>query len=234
MKIKSIIKKAQIKQENIFLIILGLIILFFVIYIFSDFKITRKNLDERIKVTNINVNEILGNLPPLGNPNAPIKIVEFGDFHCPFCAQVPEVIFNSFQNYIDNGMIVIYFRDFPLPTHPFSYNTHLASRCANEQNKYWDFHKKVFQDFLNGLGQKTGEKDYLFNLAKSFNLDENKFKECYENKKYDRDIKNDYLQGTQLGVRGTPAFFVNNLFISGLDVQSINKAIDIEIEKLNK
>ena len=220
------------KKENFFLIILGIIVILFLIYFLGSFninKVNKVNVNEnRIQETKIDVNNILGNLPPLGNPSAPIKIVEFGDFHCPYCAQVPDLVYKPLQQYIDNNLVVIYFRDFPLDQiHPFSRNVHLASRCANEQGKYWDFHKKALEDFKNGLGQKTGDRDYLFNLAKNLNLDENKFKECYESKKYENDINNDYIQGVQLGVQGTPGFFVNNLFIAGLDVESINKAVNL-------
>lgn len=223
------------KKETIFLVILGIIVLVFILSFlpvnknnFLNIANNNQNNNERIKQVNIDINQILGTLPPIGNPQAPIKIVEFGDFHCPFCAKVPEIIINNLSNYIDEGKVAIYFRDFPLDSiHPFSRNVHLASRCANEQGKYWEFHKKVFSDFLNGLGQKTGEKDYLFNLAKELNLNEKNFKSCYDSKKYEKEINNDYLQGIQLGVQGTPAFFVNNLFIAGLDSQAIMEAINI-------
>lgn len=230
------------KKESIFLVILGIIVLTFILSFFSLNKNNLPNIanvynnqnnnerinNERIKQTNVDINQILGTLPPIGNPQAPIKIVEFGDFHCPFCAQVLEVVINNLKTYIDEGKVAIYFRDFPLDSiHPFSRNVHLASRCANEQGKYWDFHKKVFSDFLNGLGQKTGEKDYLLKLTKELNLNEENFKSCYESKKYEKEINEDYLQGIQLGVQGTPAFFVNNLFIAGLDPQSIMEAINI-------
>ncbi len=231
-------KKAQIK-ENIFLVILGVIVLIFGLYFLSSFKIkTPANIgtvgesNERIKSTNIDVNQILGNLPPLGNPTAPVKIIEFADFHCPFCAQVPNTILTNIKPYIEQGLVAVYFRDFPLDAiHPFSRNVHLASRCANEQNKFWEFHDQVFSDFLSGMGQKTGDKDYLFSLAKKLSLDENKFKTCYETRKYEKEINNDYFQGVQLGIQGTPAFFVNNLFIAGLDPTSVFQAINIFLNK---
>ncbi|GIW66199.1 MAG: hypothetical protein KatS3mg095_0097 [Candidatus Parcubacteria bacterium] len=221
-------------QQNFFLIILSIIVILGTLYFFSDFKINKNsqsNNEDRIKNLNIDVNSFIGTLPPLGNPNAPIKIIEFGDFHCPFCAQVPRVVLNNLQQYIDNNLIVFYFRDFPLDQiHPFSRNVHLASRCANEQGKYWEFHKKAFDDFINGLGQKTGDKDYLFNLAKSLSLDINKFEECYNNRKYENEINNDYNQGIQLGIQGTPSFLINNMFIQGLDTESINKAIGLLLQ----
>lgn len=222
------------KKESIFLVLLGIIVFVFILSFLPINKFNNKfnknnnNQSDRIIRTNVDVNQILGSLPPLGNPQAPIKIVEFGDFHCPFCANVQELVINNLLRYINENQVVFYFRDFPLDViHPFSRNVHLASRCANEQGKYWEFHKKVFSDFLNGLGQKTGEKDYLIALAKELNLNEENFKSCYESRKYGKDINYDYLQGVQLGVQGTPSFFVNNLFIPGLDFPSIMEAVNI-------
>jgi protein-disulfide isomerase len=232
------ISKAQINQNQLFLIIGGLIVVLFVIYLISPYLSLNKNLNNpnsnNIQETNIDVNSILGNLPPIGNPQAPIKIVEFGDFHCPYCAQVINNIYPFIENYLNEGKVVFYFRDFPLEAiHPFSKNVHLASRCANEQGKYWEFHKRVFADFIDKLGQKTGDKDYLFNLAKELNLDQKKFEDCYNSKKYEQDINKDYQDGLILGVEGTPSFYVNNLFIKGLDVKSLLQAINLQLTKIN-
>ncbi|MER3570138.1 MAG: hypothetical protein C4348_00795 [Patescibacteria group bacterium] len=166
-----------------------------------------------------------GTLPPLGNPNAPVKVIEFGDFHCPFCFKAYKFIYPQLEKYINEGKIVFYFRDFPLQSiHPQSFNVHLASRCANEQGKYWEFHKQVFSDYET-LGQNTGNEDYLFSLSEKLKLNSEQFKECYNSKKYLNDIQNDIQYGTNVGVEGTPTFFVNGKIVVGFDPNGLEKAI---------
>ncbi|OGH14525.1 MAG: hypothetical protein A2687_05700 [Candidatus Levybacteria bacterium RIFCSPHIGHO2_01_FULL_38_26] len=88
-----------------------------------------------------------GLLPPLGDQNAKVTIVEFSDFECPFCRQFFTGTFPQIKSeYIDTGKVVMYYRHYPLPFHPLAQPFALASECANEQGKFWEFHDKIFQE----------------------------------------------------------------------------------------
>jgi protein-disulfide isomerase len=163
-----------------------------------------------------------GNLPPLGNPNAPIKITEFGDFLCPFCARAVTVLYPQIENLINEGKVVLYFRDFVV--HPQAMIIHNAARCANEQGKYWEFNKSAFQKFLDGID--TSKKENLLSLAKELNLDIPSFEKCLDENRYSQDIQNDFQAGVSAGVEGTPTFFINGQKVVGLDIPKVMSTIN--------
>jgi protein-disulfide isomerase len=163
-----------------------------------------------------------GNLPPLGNPNAPIKIIEFGDFLCPFCARAVTNLYPQIENLINEGKVVLYFRDFVV--HPQAMIIHNAARCANEQGKYWEFNKNAFQKFLNGVD--TSKKENLLSLAKELNLDIPSFEKCLDENRYSQDIQNDFQAGVSAGVEGTPTFFINGQKVVGLDIPKVMSTIN--------
>jgi protein-disulfide isomerase len=163
-----------------------------------------------------------GNLPPLGNPNAPIKIIEFADFLCPFCTRTVSDLYPKIENLIDQGKVVVYFRDFVV--HPQAMIIHNAARCANEQGKYWEFNKNVFQKSLNGVD--TTKKENLLALAKELNLDIKSFGKCIDENKYSQDVQNDSQAAMNAGVEGTPTFFINGEKIVGLNIPKIMSTIN--------
>jgi protein-disulfide isomerase len=163
-----------------------------------------------------------GNLPPLGNPNAPIKIIEFGDFLCPFCAQAVTDLYPQIEDLINQGKVVLYFRDFVV--HPEANIIHNAARCANEQGKYWEFNKNAFQKFLNGVD--TSKKENLLSLAKELNLDLQSFEKCLDENRYSQDIQNDFQAGVSAGVEGTPTFFINGQKVVGLNIYKVMSIIN--------
>jgi protein-disulfide isomerase len=167
-----------------------------------------------------------GNLPPLGNPNAPIKIIEFGDFLCPFCARAVTELYPQIENLINQGKVALYFRDFVV--HPQATIIHNAARCANEQGKYWEFNKNAFQKFLNGVD--TSKKDTLLSLAKELNLDLQSFEKCLDENRYNQEIQNDFQAGVSAGVEGTPTFFINGQKVEGLNIPKVMSTIN----QLNK
>jgi protein-disulfide isomerase len=162
----------------------------------------------------VNLNVNLGNLPPLGFEGAEVKIVEFGDFHCPFCALAYNYLYPELEKYISSQKVVFYFRDFPLEgLHPQAKKVHLASRCANEEGKYWEFHKEIYKEVFKAMNERrdyffTGSDEYLLNLASRLGLNEEKFKTCLQEKKYEADINKDLAEGNSYGVEGTPTFFI--------------------------
>jgi protein-disulfide isomerase len=163
-----------------------------------------------------------GNLPPWGNPNAPIKIIEFGDFLCPFCARAVTNLYPQIENLINEGKVVLYFRDFVV--HPQAMIIHNAARCANEQGKYWEFNKNAFQKFLNGVD--ISKKENLLSLAKELNLDLQSFEKCLDENRYSQDIQNDFQAGVSAGVEGTPTFFINGQKVVGLDIPKVMSTIN--------
>jgi protein-disulfide isomerase len=164
----------------------------------------------------------IGNLPPWGNPSAPIKIIEFGDFLCPFCARAVTDLYPRIENLINQGKVVFYFRDFIV--HDQAAIIHNAARCANEQGKYWEFNKNSLQKFLNGVD--ISKKENLLNLAEELNLDLPSFEKCLDENRYSQDIQNDFQAGVSAGVRATPTFFINDQKVEGLNIPKIMSTIN--------
>ena len=156
--------------------------------------------------------------PVLGDPNAPVTIVEWSDFECPFCNRffkntLPEIK----EKYIDTGKVKLVYRDFPLDFHnPLSTTESNAANCAREQGDdetYFAYHDKVFSTTTgNGRGLQV---EQLYDMAEELGLDRNRFVECVESGKYDDEITKDIADGMRAGVQGTPAFLVNGLSVSG-------------------
>lgn len=163
--------------------------------------------------------------PFKGPAKAPVTIVEFSDFHCPFCRQVLPTLARIESQYGDKIKLV--FRDFPIESlHPEAPKAHEAARCANEQGKFWAYHDKLFASPPNSSPEIFKE------LAKQAGLDVAGFEACFEAGKYQTAVKKDIEEGTRLGVSGTPAFFINGRVISGaqpLDVFA--RLIDDELAR---
>ena len=149
-----------------------------------------------------------------GNPKAPVMIVEFADFQCPYCRAAESTLDNVFAKY--KGQVAISYRDFPLSSiHPYAQEAAEAARCAEEQGKFWQYHDLLFanQDKLDHSG--------LLQEAHSLNLDEKQFGACLATQKYKAQIDADELAGRNAGVNGTPGFFVNGVFLNGALPQSV-------------
>lgn len=150
-----------------------------------------------------------------GEANAPVTIVEFSDFQCPFCARF---VFSTIppleETYIKTGKVKFAFRDYPLPFHKQSPLASMAAECAHEQGKFWEMHDTLF-----GKQEEWSENDKapdLFNgYAKELGLDAKNFNVCVSSQKYDAEIKKDTVDGAAAGVDGTPTFFINGKLISG-------------------
>ena len=151
--------------------------------------------------------------PVRGNPNAEITIIEFSDFQCPFCAKFhSQTLPLLMKNYIETGKVKFVYRDFPITgIHPNAIPTALASECADEQGKFWEYHDMIFQN----QGQwKDLELSQTVNLFKQYaselKLNGDEFGTCLDSGKYLYEVNNDYQEGQRYGVTGTPGFFVGN------------------------
>jgi len=143
-----------------------------------------------------------------GSPQAPVMIVEFSDFQCPFCRKVQSALKNLLETY--QGQVSLAYRDFPLRgMHSQAELAAEASRCAVEQGKFWEYHDLLFgnPDKLNRSG--------VAGMAQSLGLDEKQFDACLSSGKYTKQIEQDLQDGIRAGVEGTPGIFINGILLSG-------------------
>jgi len=163
--------------------------------------------------------------PFKGRANAPVTIVEFSDFHCPFCRRVLPTLSELESRYGDRIKFV--FRDFPIESlHPGATKAHEAARCANDQGKFWSYHDKLFD------APPKNSPELFKNLAKDVGLDSKTFEECLNSGKHQAAIKADIAEGNSFGVTGTPAFFINGRIISGAQpLEAFARIIDDELAR---
>ncbi len=154
---------------------------------------------------------------------APVTIVEYSDFQCPFCARVGPTLARIEEIYGDHVKLV--YRDFPLPNHPEAQSAAEAARCAHEQGKFWPYHDRLFAD------QRQLSSESYGRLAAEVGLDTEAFDECVDSGKFREAIQKDYRSGESIGVGATPAFFINGRHLSGAQpFEAFQKIIEEEIE----
>ncbi|MCC6604551.1 MAG: thioredoxin domain-containing protein [Anaerolineae bacterium] len=158
----------------------------------------------------------IGNAYAMGDPNAPVTIIEYTDYQCPFCSRHFEQTLSQLQeDYIESGIVYYVFKDFPLTQlHPQAVIAANAARCAGEQGAYLAMHDALFANQSEWSGRS--DADTLFNqYAAEMGLDEASFATCLAEGRYEEQIYADLDEGTSFGVSGTPAFFLNGYFLSG-------------------
>jgi protein-disulfide isomerase len=166
--------------------------------------------------------------PAKGPENAPVTLVEFSDFQCPFCARVIPTLDQVTQKYGDKVRLV--FRQFPLDIHPQAPKAAEAALCANEQGKFWQMHDALFQD-----QQKLQVADLKATAGKLGGVDQGKFDACLDSGRYAAQVQEDMKAGTLAGVTGTPAVFVNGKLLSGAQpLEAFVEAIDAELARAEK
>ena len=169
------------------------------------------------------------NSPVLGNDDAPVTLVEFSDFQCPFCGRFFSTLKRVEQQFGDTVRIV--YRQYPIPSlHPNAQKAAEASLCANEQGKFWQMHDLMFQDQSNLLIKDLKDK------ASSLGLDRQRFDACLESGRYVEQIQKDQAEGSRVGVTGTPAIFVNGVPLPGgaVPYDVIEKAIRDELRRQSR
>ena len=159
---------------------------------------------------NIDMKELVDDDPYLGKNDAPVTIVEFSDYQCPYCGRFyAETLPQIKSQYIDTGKVKLVFRDFPLSFHPEALPAASAANCANEQGKFWEYHNQVFEN------QQTMNAASYKQWAEELSLDVAKWEACTKDAKVRAEIQKDFNDGAAAGVQGTPAFIVNGKVISG-------------------
>jgi protein-disulfide isomerase len=148
--------------------------------------------------------------PANGQPNAPVTIVEISDYHCPFCRRhVQQTQPQLYTEYVKAGKVRHVFIHYPIDQlHPDAYKSHEAAMCAADQGKFWDVHTRLFE-----RPYKTS--DELTSLAQSVGIDANAFKSCLDSGKHAQAVKASVERIQQLGLSGTPMFFVGRTPAAG-------------------
>ena len=164
--------------------------------------------------------------PVRGTREAPVTIVEFSDYQCPFCKRSQSTIKQLLRQY--TGKVKLVFRDFPLRSiHPLAQKAAEAARCAGDQGKYWEYHDVLFAKAPEL--EVAGLKQYAATLG----LDMTQFNECLQRDKYATPVEQEVQQGNRLGVSSTPTFFVNGRPVLGAQPFSVFERV-IEEELRNQ
>ncbi len=160
--------------------------------------------------------------PSRGPGTAPVTIVEFSDFECPYCSRAEETVSEVMRVYGDKIRLV--YRDLPLPNHTNAPKASEAAHCAGDQGKYWEMHAKLFAN------QRALEVPSLKGYAKDLKLDQARFDKCLDSGEKAALVEENRKAGNEAGVTGTPAFFVNGILISGAQpFDAFKEVIDGEL-----
>jgi protein-disulfide isomerase len=168
-------------------------------------------------------NVVLTGAQVRGNVAAPVTIVEFSDFHCPFCRRVQPVLTQVLQQY--GARVRLVYKDMPIDgLHPQARGVAEAARCAADQGHFWEFHDKVYANAADG------SDGTLQRFAQESGLDLARFASCRTSRRFQAEVEKDVQEGTALGISGTPGFFINGRFLSGAQpLETFTKIIDEEL-----
>lgn len=161
--------------------------------------------------------EVNADDPAAGPATAPVTIVEFSDYQCPFCARVVPTLTKLRSVYGDKVRLV--FKDFPLPNHPQAVKAAEAAHCAGEQGKYWEMHDRLFAN------QQGLQVPQLKDHATALELDATRFGQCLDSGKYTAAVNKDLEYGNSLGVSSTPTVYVNGRAVVGAQPFEYFKAV---------
>jgi protein-disulfide isomerase len=173
----------------------------------------------------------LSAVPMLGDKNAPVTIVEYTDYQCPFCQRFhlsayPEIK----KNYIDTGKVRFFSKDLPLDFHPNALRAAQAARCANEQGKFWQLRDTM------GANPDKLDMGHIMGFATDLKLDTQRFQDCVNSDKYKDKVQADVAEAMRVGANGTPAFIVGKSTGSGVDGELVVGAMPFAMfdEKLKQ
>lgn len=173
----------------------------------------------------------------LGKKDAPVTIIEFSDFQCPFCRKFAEDTLPQLKKeYVDTGKARLVYRDFPLSFHPAAIPAAQGAECAKEQGKFWQLHDIMYaEQAKQGSGTVQFTADDVKKWAVQAGVNAEKFNQCLDSGKYKQEVEKDIADGTAAGVSGTPATFVNGRAVIGAQPFAAFKVIiDEELKKAGK
>jgi len=141
--------------------------------------------------------------PTLGDKNAPLTLIEFSDYQCPYCKRFYiQTLPKLKTEYIDKGKLRLVFKDLPLKFHKQARGAAMAAQCAGEQDKFWQMHDMLFEN-----NKKLQEK-YFMDYAERLTLNTTKFRRCLKDQRFEKQINQDIKQASVAGITGTPSFIL--------------------------
>ena len=164
--------------------------------------------------------------PIRGPADAPVAVVIFTDFQCPYCARIVPLLNQVLEK--NKGTVKVVFKNFPLNNHPFARKAAAAALAAGKQGKFWELHDRLFQNY-NRLNDQVVQEQ-----AQQLGLDMQKFQKDMNDPRIAQDINQDYQEGIKVGVRGTPTIFVNGSLLRNNSLNGFQEAVDKEIQKKGK
>jgi len=187
----------------------------------------RQNANLKILLTPPKLSVNLESAHVRGPEDAPITLVEFSDFQCPYCRRIQPTLTELFEEY--EGEIRWFFKDLPLKQiHPGAVRAAEAARCAGEQNEFWGYRHALFE-----LERVTN--DVHSDVAKSLSLDYEAWSACVDSGKYVAAVEADRVEANKLGIKGTPAFLINGVLLSGAQPkESFTSLIEAELSDERK
>ena len=154
----------------------------------------------------------LDGAPVRGQSTAPVLVIEFADYQCPYCQAMEPTLQKLRAQYGDK--LKFAYKNFPLPSHPYAEKASEAARCAGQQGKYWEYHDALYKS-------KKLEVPDLKQQASALGLNSEKFDHCLDSGEEAAAVKKDLDEGESLGITGTPSFFVNGRFLSGVTTTEV-------------
>lgn len=184
----------------------------------------------------LSMDELIDDDAVLGDPNAPVTIVEFSEYQCPYCSKFYNDAYQKLkEKYVETGKVKLVFRDFPLSFHEGAYPAALAAECVRDQagdEGYFAMHDKLFenQDLLSGDAEAVAI--VLEGFARDVEVDPDVYKECMASDKFQMEIFADASAGQAAGVSGTPSFLVNGILLVGAQpFENFEQIIEAELAK---
>ncbi|HSE96959.1 MAG TPA: thioredoxin domain-containing protein, partial [Blastocatellia bacterium] len=163
--------------------------------------------------------------PSRGPEDAPVTIIEFSDFQCPYCKQASNTIEELIRAYGDNIRVV--FKHLPLPIHPDAFKAAQAAACADEQGKFWEYHDQLFNS-------ADLAADTLRKHAGEIGLKAGEFNSCLESESSRAVVVKNLQQARQAGIQGTPTFIINGVVLRGArGLDDFKRAIDEQLRASN-
>lgn len=176
---------------------------------------------------NVDIDDLIDDDAVKGNSKAPVTIVEFGDFECPFCGRFHHETLGQIEDkYVKTGKVKFVYRDFPLSFHTQAQKAAEAAECAGEQGKFYEMHDLLFESGVQG--GVSSFKQY----AKQIGLDATKFNTCLDTGAMASEVQKDFADGQRVGVQGTPGFLINGKLVSGAQPFSVfQQVIEAELAR---
>lgn len=169
----------------------------------------------------------------LGNPNAPVTMIEFSDFQCPYCEKFYSETFKQIKSqYIDTGKVKFIYRDFPIPSHAQASLAAESAECVrslateNKDSAYFKMHDKIFEN-MSRWANNSSAKDVFVSMGNELGVD---IAVCLDSGSFKQEVGDDYTAGRSYGVQGTPSFFINGKMVLGAEsFENFQKVIESEL-----